>query len=116
MGRPLDRRLTGASTNNGNKLTVKFWDGYSITTGWIIEQTGNGEYLVTNGEVTDQVELLSHLPTAQGEGAIEVQVYNGSVEFARNILSHRVKTFEGGNYVWSLDPAVSEGEADLPLA
>lgn len=116
MGRPLDKIYFGEPTGNFDKLTIKFWNGSSVVTGWIVEQVATGEYIVTDGTDTDRVELQAALPTTAGEGAIEVTVFGGGTEFARNVLAHRVKTFEDGNYVWSLEAAGEEGEADLPLA
>lgn len=116
MGRPLNKKYFGEPTGGLDKLEIKFWDGSSVVTGWIVEQVATGEFIVTDGTAEDRVELGSALPTAAGEGALEVAVFGGGTEFARNILAHRVKTFEGGDYDWSLEAATEAGQADLPLA
>lgn len=116
MGRPLNSKYFGEPTGDNNKLTIEFWDGSSVVTGWILEQVATGEFRVTDGTVEDRVELQADAPAAAGEGRIAVQVYGGGTEYARNILSRRVKTFEGGNWDWELTPANKVGMADLPLA
>lgn len=116
MGRPLDKALFGEPTGDFNKLTIKFWNGSSVSTGWIVEQVATGEYIVNDGMVSDRVELQASLPTATGQGAIEVLVFGGGTEYARNITAHRVKTFEGGNYSWSFESASEAGQADISLA
>jgi hypothetical protein len=116
MGRPLDKVWFGQPTSNFDKITISFYASGALRSGWIVEQVATGEYIVTNGTYTARIELVNHTPAAEGEGAITVTPYGSSAEHAKNILSHRVKTFEGGNYKWGKTPAAHTGEANIPLA
>ena len=116
MGRPLDKQYFGQPTGAFDKLTVDMWDGATVTTSYIVEQVATGEFIVTDGAVEDRVELQAAPVTAAGQGRIAVSVFGGGTEYARNVLSHLVKTFQGGNYPWSLEAADDAREADLPLA
>lgn len=118
MGRPLNKKYFGEPSGDANKIVIAMWDDTlpGVDDGWIVEQVATGEFIVTNGTVTDRVELQASLPTAPGEGAIEVTIFGGGNEYAKNVSAHRVKTFEGGDYSWSLEAATEAGQADLPLA
>jgi hypothetical protein len=116
MGRSLDKIWFGEPTSNDDKITINFYASGALRSGWILEQVATGEYIATNGTYTARVELVNHTPVAEGEGAIVVTPFGSIAHHAKNILAHRVKTFEGGNYKWSKSAATQTGEADLPLA
>jgi len=115
MGRPIDKSLIG-ETGTNDKIQVQMWGGSSVVTGWIVKQVATGEYYVTDGTVLDRAELQAATVTGAGQARIVVTVYGGGTEYAKNVLAHRVKTFEGGNYIWSLSAASAAGEADVALA
>jgi len=115
MGRPLKKSLLG-ETGTNDKIQVQMWGGSSVVSGWIVEQVATGEFIVSDGSVTDRVELQAETVTAAGQARIVVTVFGGGTEYAKNVLAHRVKTFEGGNYIWSLTAAAAAGHADVALA
>ena len=115
MGRPLNKNMFGETAGDNDKVAIQFWNGSTVVTGWVTEQVATGEYLVSNGTVTDRVELQAATVTATGQGRVVVTVYGGSTEYASNILARRVKTFAGGNYEWAIASATKAGQADIAL-
>ena len=80
MGRPLNKRYFGATTEDQIKVT--FWDsvGASAVEGWIVSQKGSKRFVVTDGSVTETGRLLPKVPevntamTDDGNGDVEMSI------------------------------------------
>ncbi len=97
---PINSRNFGAKAG---KLAVKFNDGSSVVTGWIVAQVGTKRYKVTNGTTTGIRTLAqtSDELTALATGpnnlcTIEIVNYNGSVtEHVQKLTRRHAITVEG---------------------
>lgn len=118
MGRPLNSKYFGDPDLSAQpKLCIsEAWipnTDYPTALSYVVEQTATREYVVSDGVNTGPVSLTDSI-TREGEAIINVYPYGiDTVEHAYLITSHRVKTWEGGDYSWSTLPATKPGEADL---
>jgi hypothetical protein len=110
---PLNKKNFGAKAG---KLAVKFYDGSSIKTGWVLAQVGSVRYKVTDGTTTKIARLcqttaeVTALTAGTGPAAslratlctIEITPYGGSVENIRKMSTFRVFTVQGSHVVWKL--------------
>lgn len=120
MGRPVQKRNFGNVTGTDNQLKMIADIGSGPEDCWIQSQRGTRLFEVASvagGSTptrTGSIRLVDQSPAAEGEGRLDVIVFNGIVENARTLQQHRVKTFQGNQYSWKLDVAAAVvGEADL---
>ncbi|MFA5489229.1 MAG: hypothetical protein WC284_08425 [Candidimonas sp.] len=120
MGRPLNKRFFGDPSEGGVQINLtEAWipgAGSLTAAAWIVKQTGNGRYVVTDGADTGVVNLVDTSPVVEGQARIEITIYGGGTENAKQINSHQVKTFDGNVYRWLPTGAIADGDADLPLS
>jgi flagellar capping protein FliD len=119
MGRPLSKRFFSNPTNTGKQITLTkaFIPGAASSTNnaWIVAQKGVNKYIVTDGTHTGLVRLTDGSAATAGEAYIDVAVFGGGTEHAKQINAHTVKTHAGHVYRWSTSAASKAGEADIPL-
>lgn len=121
MGRPLSSNFFGAEDG---KVAIKFHNGTSVVTGYVVRQVGSTRYEVTaNGtdnffvllaQTTDEAENL-----VEGYGTIEATLADDSDVFVRNLQSHSLITTEGLGAVWNNendDNAATLGVVTTPPA
>jgi hypothetical protein len=103
---PVNKRNFGAKAG---KLAVKFHDGSSVKTGWIVAQVGTKRYKVTDGTTTKIVTLAQTLAevTALSTGpntlcTIEITPFGGAVENVLKLDSVRAHTIQGSHVKWAL--------------
>lgn len=122
MGRPIKKSLFGDVAQTGKQLVVsEAWiagaSAVSTDPVWVVKQINPKRFIVSDGTNEGEVFLQSGAITAAGQARIAVTVFGGGTEYARNIQTHKVKTFEGNSYFWNKDvPASVVGEADIPFA
>lgn len=108
---PVNKRNFGAKAG---KLAVKFHDGSSVKTGWIVAQVGTKRYKVTNGSVTKICTLAQTLAevTALATGpnnlcTIEITPFGGSVENVMKLNSVTAQTVQGKILRWAIGVTAS---------
>jgi hypothetical protein len=117
---PVNKRNFGAKAG---KLAVKFHDGSSVKTGWIVAQVGTKRYKVTDGTTTKIVTLAQTLAevTALATGpntlcTIEITPFGGSVENVLKLESVRAHTIQGSHVKWALGvPAAAAGAGTVAM-
>jgi len=91
------------------KIAVKFYNGSTVVTGWIVKQLGMTKYNVSNGTVSKTVRLaqttseLTALTAGTGADSakraelctIEIAKFGGSTENCKKIVGHRATTIQG---------------------
>jgi len=110
--RPLNSKYFGQTG-----IQIRFWNGASVITGYIVKQKGANRYVVSDDSAThtDTVILQQANPSAAGQGQILVSTFGGGTEHAYDIASHLVKTFEDHVYTWSLGGSPADSShATLP--
>ncbi len=117
MGRSLKKKYFGTPVQDLEKIQITYLDSEMGTSnGTIKRQVGTRKYLVldeTTGTYApfslrsyDAFTVVSSSGTHGPVALVFVTPPGGEgMEFARTISNHRVHTWEGGNYSWSLDPA-----------
>lgn len=121
MGRPIKKSMFGDVANPGKQLRVtNAWisgaPAASTNPVWVVKQINPRRFIVSDGVTVGEVILQAGAITAAGQARIAVSVFGGGTEYARNIQSKKVKTFEGNVYFWNRDLAADQaGEADLPF-
>jgi hypothetical protein len=117
---PVNNRNFGAKAG---KLAVKFHDGSSVKTGWIVAQVATKRYKVTDGTTT-KICTLAQTPaevTALSTGpnalcTIEITPFGGSVENVKKLDSKRAMTVQGSNVMWALGTtATAIGQGTVAL-
>lgn len=103
------------------KLAIKFYDGSSVVTGYVVKQVGSTKFSVSNmsGSVTKIVRLarttseLTALSAGTGDdaalradlGTIEIAVFGGSTENVLQLFSKRAATVQGSSVTYTLGTA-----------
>lgn len=124
---PIDKRNFGAKAG---KLAVKFYDGSSVRTGWVLAQVGTLKYKVTDGTTTKFARLaqtsteLTALTAGTGPDSalraslctIECTPFGGSTENVKKLMMARAITIQGSSFSWKLGTsATATGQGDITL-
>jgi hypothetical protein len=113
MGRPLNKRLFGADTNNN--LKVQFHNGTESVRGYIVEQKGSKRFVCAD---TDGNTALCGLvdkasaDLAAGEMTISLKYDDGTVQQATKISAHRITVLVDGvatSFPWNFSTSTSDG-------
>lgn len=129
MGRPIKKSWFGLSAATGNQIVVdgvRFADGTTATSAYIIKQTGSNAYVVQDTAMAHAPEIVfmvnasavgSLLP---GQCFITATPFGGSALPCKKIAQFRCDLFAADgtvdSYSWSTQPAAANGQADLNLA
>jgi len=128
MGRPIQKKWFGQSNQTGNQIIVngvKFADGTTATSAYIIKQTGANAYVVQDSakshapEIVFMVNATSTGALKPGQCFITATPFGGSARPCEKIQQFRVSVYNAdgsiGNYSWSRQPATALGQANLNL-
>ncbi len=110
---PINNKNFGATAG---RLAVKFYDGSSVKTGWVLAQVGTSRYKVTDGTTTKIVTLaqstdqVTALTAGTGPdaamradlGTIEMTPFGGSVENVKKLMGSQAVTVQGSFITWQL--------------
>jgi len=139
MGRPIQKKWFGLPVGSGTgHITVggvKFADGTTATSAYIIKQTGSAAYVVQDAALTHAPEIVFMVNAASvstllpGQCFILATPFGGSALPCSKIAQFKLSTFNVINtvprevgdpavaaetdYTWSTMPAAAFGEADL---
>ncbi len=141
MGKPIQKRYFGLTSQAGNQIRVngvKFADGATATNAYIVKQTGSAAYIVQDTGMTHAPEIVFMVNAnalsalLPGQCFITATPYGGSALPCEKIAQYRVDLYDVPNtvarevgdpavagatsYSWSNQPAVAVGQADLNLA
>lgn len=126
MGRPIQKKWFGLPSGAGNQVVVNAvkWSDSSVSTNaYIVKQTGDRAYRVSDGSKVENVFLVnaeSDLDLQAGQCFITATPFGKSARPCAKITQYRVSVYEAdgtiGNYSWSTIPAVKSNQADLNLA
>lgn len=123
---PINNKNFGAKAG---KLAVKFYDGSSVKTGWILAQVGSSRYKVTDGTTTKIVTLaqsttqVTALTAGTGPdasmraslGTIEITPHGGSLENVKKLTQAQAVTVQGSFVTWKLGVAsAAAGQGTIP--
>ncbi len=125
MGRPIQKKWFGLATLAGNQIVVngvKFADGTTATSAYIVKQVGSDSYIVQDSSLSHAAEIV-FMVNATSTGAllpsqcfILATPFGGSPVPCAKINQFRVDLYEGttiNSYSWSDIPAFAVGQADL---
>lgn len=126
MGRPIQGKWFGLPSLSGAQITVngvKFADGTTATTAYIVKQTGSTAYLVQDTAQTHAAERVfmvnatSLAGLAPGQCFITATPFGGTPLPCAKISQFRVSLYDVDgtidNYSWSTQPASAYGQANL---
>lgn len=126
MGRPIRKQWFGVSASAGNQIVVngvKWADGTTATSAYIVKQTGSNAYVVSNGvksEIVFMVNAAAVGDLVASQCFITATPFGGSALACKKIAQFRCDLFEADgsvmSYTWSTQPAVAAGQANLNLA
>lgn len=139
MGRPIQRKWFGPATLPGSQIVVngvKWADGTTSTSAYIVKQTGSAAYIVSNGttksEIVFMVNAAALATLRPGQCYILATPFGGTALPCFKINQFRVDLFDVVNtvprevgapktdsttsYSWSTIPATALGQADLITA
>ena len=111
---PLNKLFFGNTTGSG-ALQVKFNNGSSVVTGWIVSQPSWTKFNVTSDGVNIfTCNFITTSTTPQvGEFTIIATPFGGGTEHVQRIDGHHVFTFEGNKYIWVTSVTAVAGDATL---
>lgn len=126
MGKPIQKKWFGKSTLAGNQIVVngvKFADGSTATSAYIVRQVGSRAYIVRDSGDTHAAEIV-FMTNASSTGALSpgqcfilATPFGGSALPCKRINQFRVDLWGPGtsitSYSWSTIPATALGRADL---
>lgn len=129
MGRPIKKSSFGLSAGAGKQIVVngvRFADGTTATSAYIIKQTGSNAYVVQDTPKAHAPEIVFMVNAAAvgdllpGQCFITATPFGGVALPCKKIAQFRVDVYapDGSpdSYSWSTDPATGPGQADLNLA
>lgn len=129
MSRPINKKWFGLPAGAGLQIQVggvRWADGTTETSAYIIKQKGSRSYLVQDIAKTRTPErafLVNATAVgglAPGQMFVLATPFGGSARPVVKIAQHRLSVYESngtvGNYSWSATPADAAGEATLSLA
>ncbi len=113
---PINKKNFGSTAG---RLAIKFYDGSSVKTGWVLAQVGTSRYKVTNGTTTKIVTLaqtttqVTALTAGTGPdsamranlGTIEITPHGGSAENVKKLSGNHATTVQGSYVTWKLGVA-----------
>ena len=126
--RPINKKNFGSTAG---RLAIKFYDGSSVKTGWVLAQVGTSRYKVTDGTTTKVVSLaqtakqVTALTAGTGPdsamranlGTIEITPHGGSVENVNKLSGNHASTVQGSYVTWKLGVASdAAGKGTIPVA
>ena len=104
---PLNDRFFGITG-----IEVSFYNNTAVVNGYIIEQPGTNEFVVSDGVISQHVTLAQTLAVAADLAVnphsftIPITAPDGAIEHVARIWSTKVHTVEGNDYHWSLGAAL----------
>lgn len=124
IGRPIQKKWFGTPTTPGsgniNVNGVKWADGSTATDAYIVKQTGDRAYRVSDGTKSEIVFLANADDVANlaaGQCFILATPFGGSALPCEKIAQFRLSLYEADgtidSYSWSTIPATAVGQADL---
>jgi hypothetical protein len=123
MGKPIQKKWFGVATTPGSQIVVsgvKWADGTTATSDYIVKQTGSHAYVVSNGTKSETCFMVNATDVTglnPGECFILATPFGGSARPCKKIMQYRLDLYEAdgsvGNYSWSAIPATGLGQADL---
>jgi hypothetical protein len=124
MGRPIKRKWFGTPTTPGsnhiNVNGVKWADGTTDVDSYIVKQTGDTAYVVSNGTKSEILFLANASNVADlmpGQCFILATPFGGSALPCVKIAQFRLSVYAADgtidSYSWSTIPADAFGQADL---
>lgn len=126
MGKPIKKSWFGKSTLTGNQIVVngvKFADGTTATSAYIVKQTGSDAYIVRDSADTHAAEIVFMVNATSvgnllpGQCFILATPFGGSALPCKKIAQYRVDLFAADgtvdSYTWSTQPATALGQANL---
>lgn len=126
MGRPIQKKWFGPAVLGGNQIVVdgvKWADGTTATGAYIVKQTGDRAYIVSNGTKAEPVFMVNALAVGDllpGQCFITATPFGGVLSACEKIAQYKLSVYNADgtidDYVWSTIPAVRKGQADLNLA
>lgn len=126
MGKPIKKKWFGQAVLGGNQIVVdgvKWADGTTSTNVYIVKQIGDRAYIVSNGTKEEPAFMVNALAVGNllpGQCFITATPFGGSARPCEKIAQYRLSIYEANgeinDYSWSIQPAVSIGQADLNLA
>lgn len=126
MGRPIQKKWFGAAASAGAQIIVngvRWADGTTATSAYIVKQTGDRAYVVSNGSRAE----ICFLVNAATVGALSANQcfilctpFGGTPIPCEKIAQYRLSAYAADgtidNYRWSAIPAGAIGQADLITA
>ena len=111
MGKPLNKRNFGNVSTSGQQITATayFSGDTQARSAYISKQESKNTYDMTSldGRYSGRVTLVTgNVALVAGQANISVTTYTGVVEWAKQIDSHIVETFQNNVWVW-VDSATS---------
>ena len=128
IGRPIQKKWFGKSATGGKQIVVngvKFADGTTATSAYIIKQTGSNAYVVRDSADSHKAEIVFMVKATAlsglkaGECFILATPFGGSALPCSKIAQFRVDIVEAGSvksYSWGVAAASAPGQATLNLA
>jgi hypothetical protein len=126
LGKPIQKKWFGLATILGPQIVVngvKFADGTTSTSAYILKQTGSTAYIVQDtalahaAEIVFMVNATSTGALLPGQCFILATPFGGSPLPCAKISQFRLSLYEAGgtidDFSWSTQPAVGVGQADL---
>ena len=116
--RPLNNKHFGPEVG---KIAVKFHNGTSVVTGYVVRQTGTKRFVcATSADVSFIVTLAESVAAATtltpGFCTIEATAFGASsVEHVTAIQANLIVTAEGNHYTWKLGTADVAGQAGIAV-
>jgi len=125
MGRPIQKKWFGPTGTTGYQIVisgVKWADGTTATGAYIVKQTGDRAYIVSNGTKEEPVFLVNALSVGElnpGECFITALPFGGAISACEKIAQYKLSVYNVDgtidDYVWSTFPAAKKGQATLNL-
>jgi hypothetical protein len=129
MGKAIQRRWFGLSATAGNQIVVdgvRFADGTTATSAYIVKQTGSDAYIVQDTAMAHAPEIVFMVNATAVSGLLAGQCFitatpfGGSARPCKKIAQYRLDLYEAdgsiNSYGWATQPATAVGQADLHLA
>lgn len=126
MGRPIQKKWFGPAVLGGNQIVVdvvRWADGSVSSNAYIVKQTGDRAYIVSDGTKSEPVFMVKAYISAElkpGECYITATPFGGSPLPCEKIAQYKLSVYELdgtiNDYTWSTIPATKKGQADLNLA
>ena len=117
MGRPLNKRLFGADTNNN--LRVRFHNGTASVNGAIVKQKGSKKFVCVDAAGTEATCVLTAAAdNALTAGQMSITVTNdaGTDLFLTKISARKVTASDGNTYPWNFSSSTSDSAVQVEEA